>query len=106
MCEKKISKGSARNIDPCMMEELDIVRSFPRFEKKFRMIMSCCGHGKYSRTLIVQNRGSGYCFEWFSGVSLTGTKRKDSRAPFYKRDKEGHYYIPEVDKPQPVGYRK
>lgn len=98
MCEKIISKGSAKNIDSCMIEELENIRENRRaFDKRFKMIMSCCGHGRYSRTLIVQNRGSGYHFEWYSGISLEGTKRSDSRVPFYKRDSLGHYYIPEVD---------
>ena len=99
MCEKIISEGSARNIDPCLEKELEEIRdTFPRFNEKFRMKMSCCGHFKYSKTLVVQNRGSKVCFEWFSGTSLEGTKRSDTREPFYKRDKGGYYYIPEVDK--------
>ena len=97
MCEKIISKGAARNIDPCMIEEIEDIRENIRdFDKRFKTIMSCCGHDKYPRTFIVQNKGSGHHFEWYSGVSLTGTKRQDSRAPFYKRDKDGHYYIPEI----------
>lgn len=98
LCEKLISDGSARKIDPCLVDELnEIENTFPRFKEKFKMIMSCCGHDKYSKTLIVQNRFSGSCFEWFSSTHLEGTKRGNSRAPFYKRDKEGYYFIPEVD---------
>lgn len=98
MCEKIISKGSARKIDPCLVKELDEIRdTFPRFKEKFEMLMSCCGHGKYSKTLIVRNRFSGSCFEWFSNTHLEGTKRADSREPFYKRDSDGYYFIPEVD---------
>ena len=105
LCEKVISKGAARNIDPCMMDEIDIVRQFPRFEIKFKIRMSCCGHGKYPRSLVVQNKGSGFVFEWYSGTSLTRSKRRDSRAPYYKRDKEGYYYLPEVTPEKPVGFR-
>ena len=99
MCEKIISKGSAWRIDPCLVEELETLKNtFPRFKEKFTMIMSCCGHGVYHKTLIVQNNYSTYYFEWFSGTSLTSTKRSDSRVPFYLRDKEAHYFIPEVEK--------
>ena len=99
MCEKIITEGSARNRDPCLKVELkELENTFPRFKKKFRTIMSCCGHYKYSKTLVVQNIGSGACFEWFSGTTLVGTRRADSRAPYYKRDREGYYFIPEVDK--------
>ena len=98
MCEKLILEGSARNFDPCLVEELEEIKNtFPRFKEKFKMIMSCCGHFKYSKTLVVQNRVSKAHFEWFTGTLLEGTKRADTREPFYKRDKEGYYYIPEVD---------
>lgn len=98
MCDKIISKSHNRNIDSCLIKELeDIKEHFPRFKEKFKMIMSCCGHGKYAKTLVVQNRASLVSFEWFSGVSLEGTKRSDSKEPFYKRDPLGHYYIPEVE---------
>ncbi len=98
MCEKIIEKGSARRIDPCLIQELKLLENtFPRFKEKFTMIMSCCGHGKYLKTLIVQNKSSQHYFEWFSVTSLDATERSDSRAPFYVRDSEGHYYIPEVE---------
>jgi hypothetical protein len=98
MCEKLISKGSARDIDSCLVEELETLKNtFPRFKEKFTMIMSCCGHGKYQKTLIVQNNFSQHYFEWFSVTSLDSTERSDSRAPFYQRDDEGHYFIPEVE---------
>ncbi len=97
MCEKIITKGSAKNIDPCLVEELETIKNtFPRFKEKFKMIMSCCGHGKYPKTLIIQNKFSMCFFEWFSDISLTSTKRSDTRKPFYKRDSNGYYYIPEV----------
>lgn len=97
VCEKIISKGTARNIDPCLIEELEALKNeYPKFKEKFQLIMSCCGHGKYPKTIIVKNRYSRTCFEWLSGVTLSGTRRSDSKAPFYKRDKEGHYYIPEI----------
>lgn len=97
MCEKIITKGSAIEIDSCIVEELEEIKNtFPNFKEKFQDIMSCCGHSKYTKTFVVQNNFSQHYFEWFSGTSLSGNKRSDSRAPFYTRDDEGHYYIPEV----------
>jgi hypothetical protein len=49
----------------------------------------CCGHSKYSRTVIVEKKGK--TFEFFSKKPMTRIKR------FYKRDSEGVFYIPEVD---------
>jgi len=99
LCKKVISKGSAKKIDPCLVEELKTIKNtFPRFKEKFEMIMSCCGHGKYKKTLIVKNKFSNHYFEWFSGISLEGTQRAKIGASFYKRDEEGYYYIPEVEK--------
>lgn len=98
MCEKNHFSGPANKIDPCLVDELErIKKTFPRFKEKFKDIMSCCGHGKYKKTFVVQNRYSKYYFEWFSDTSLTTTKRENSRKPFYKSDKEGYYYIPEVE---------
>lgn len=95
MCLKIISKGSSNKIDPCLVAEIELLKT-KEFNRKFQTIMSCCGHGKYPKTLIVKNIASGCVFEWYSGVSLTETKRTDSRAPFYKRDSQGYYYIPEI----------
>jgi len=93
MCEKK--SYCVTEVDLCLVEEINALKTV-QWNKKFQSIMCCCGHGKYPKTLIVKNRASGSVFEWFSGITLTGTKRADSRAPYYKKDAKGHYYIPEV----------
>ncbi len=99
MCEKIILKGCARGIDPCLVDEIERIKNtFPNFKRKFIDIMSCCGHGKYDKTFVVQNRSSDAYFDWFSGISLSATKRSNSRAPFYHRDDAGHYYIPEINR--------
>lgn len=97
VCKKIISNQSSREIDSCLLEELETLRNtFPGFKEKFRMIMSCCGHRKYPKTLIVQNNFSKCYFEWFSGVILSGDERSDNREPFYKRDSVGYYFIPSI----------
>lgn len=65
---------------------------------EFRTIMCCCGHGKYPPSLIITNPcPSEFCkiqekpFEIFSNyIFRKGQKR------FYKKDKQGYYYLPEV----------
>lgn len=53
-----------------------------------KTLACCCGHGKYPMTIIFK-RGD-FNTEVFSGVTINRKKR------FYKRDKQGYYYIPEV----------
>ena len=54
-------------------------------------VASCCGHGKYPMSIIVMSLKS--TREHFDMVSNTTIPRKSR---FYKRDKQGYYYIPEV----------
>lgn len=97
MCEKIITKCHSKEVDPCLVDEINELKT-TEWNKKFMSIMSCCGHGKYSKSLIVKNRASSAIFEWYSGIALIKKKRsgKSGRKGFYKRDDEGHYYIPEV----------
>jgi hypothetical protein len=63
------------------------------FRKEARIVGCCCGHGKYPKTIIIRVDSplmGKFTFELFSRKNLLARKR------FYRRDKEGHYYIPEV----------
>lgn len=55
-------------------------------------VASCCGHGKYPMTIVVKYEYEDITryFELFSNIELKRTKR------FYRRDKQGYYFIPEV----------
>ena len=55
----------------------------------FNTLGSCCGHGKYSKTIIIEFDDK--IFEWYSNITIPRTRR------FYKTDTQGDYYIPEVD---------
>ena len=87
MCKKL--KGLHNRIDPCMKIYIETVNKILKgvYETK----ACCCGHGKYPKTVVVglKNR-SDYCFELFSAKMIYRNKR------FYKRDKQGYYFIPEV----------
>ena len=83
LCNKK--KGIHNRIDSCMKDEIDAVNSCG-----YKTVASCCGHGRYSHTIIVR-RSDGQVYELATN-RLISRKRK-----FYKTDKKGYYYIPEVD---------
>ena len=83
-------KNDARFIDPCMkifMENLSL--AFEKIDHK--ILACCCGHGKYPMTIIV-GLGENLRYDLVSGKYITRKKK------FYKKDKQGVYYIPEVQK--------
>jgi hypothetical protein len=58
---------------------------------------SCCGHGKYHKTIIVKTTDHRN-IDYYSGVEVPRKKR------FYVRDCNGAFFIPEVEaKYSPVG---
>lgn len=92
------NKYGDTRIDPCM-------RSLVRWlGNKHKTVLCCCGHGKYPMTLIVKEI-SGIprtikFIEVFSGKVLREIKnplKEKYPKKFYKRDKEGYYYIPELN---------
>lgn len=97
MC--KWSKWGDTRIDPCMREIIKWLNN------KHKPILSCCGHGKYKPSIIIKEyrtiKGKReICFvEVFSGNILRIKKNPLDKDPkrFYKRDKQGFYYIPELN---------
>ncbi len=88
MCELNKKSGDTR-IDPCMRVYVNMVNKVLKgiYETK----ACCCGHRKYPKTIIVGlKKGSDYCFELISGKMIYRRKK------FYKKDKQGYYFIPEV----------
>jgi len=93
MCKaKRYKKIPNTRIDEC-------IRPFIKWLKnKHIPVASCCGHGKYPLTVIVKE-----------GVDMpVGQKNRivyreiisqkiiPRTRNFYKRDKQGYYYIPEL----------
>lgn len=95
MCEFN-SKNDSRFRDPCMIKLIHnfdyILSKIKKEDGRYKLLASCCGHGKYSPSLIVQWGIEGYNVELFSGKTIERKKK------FYKKDKQGHYYLPEVSK--------
>jgi len=53
-------------------------------------LASCCGHGKYPISIIVEHDANKLPIEIFS-LKIIPRKRK-----FYKKDNKGYYFIPEI----------
>jgi len=86
MCElKKYHKTSNTRIDKCMIERIKKLK-----KKGIEVISCCCGHGKYPTTIIIRHGKIAY--DIISKKVIPRTRR------FYKKDREGYYYIPEVVK--------
>ncbi len=82
MC--KLNKWGKTRIDPCMRQVIQILR-----ELNVKTLACCCGHGKYPMTIVINGVGDRY-FDMVSGAEIPRKKK------FYKKDKQGFYFIPEV----------
>jgi len=54
-----------------------------------KTLASCCGHGVYSPTIIIQ-KPDGTIRDWMSDIIIPRKKR------FYKRDSNGVFFVPEI----------
>ena len=77
-------KGNHRKIDNCLSMVIAILNN-----NGIKTLASCCGHGKYSCTIVAEIKG--FPVEIFSGRIIP---RKNK---FYRKDSNGYFYIPEVD---------
>lgn len=92
MCElKKYHKTSNTQIDKCMRFLIKGIKLMSK--KEFKIVACCCGHGKYPMTIVVKDENGVYC-DIVSGEIINRTRN------FYKKDKQGYYYIPETLKEQ------
>jgi len=88
VCKRK--KWQTFYIDDCLKKEIEKINKSPQYYT----ILSCCGHGRYPKTIIVKDRYTNIVFELLSGIILSKGLRKPKR--YYKRDKDGYYFIPEI----------
>ena len=89
MCKSRNSTMNAiaeTKIDRCM----DNIITFINRNTGYETLACCCGHGIYPMSIVIQNKLTGFKMELFS-VKVIPRKRK-----FYKKDKQGYYYIPET----------
>ena len=88
MCKFNKVSGNKR-IDPCMrtvIEGLHIA-----LQNHLKVVAYCCGHQKYSTTIVMYNKSQEIYYDLLSGIKIPRKKR------YYFRDKKGYYYIPEVE---------
>ena len=95
MCEAKRYKGTSNTrIDKCMVKLIKLIDTHPGIET----LGCCCGHGRYNMSIVVKAKeqyDSKITFKILDlmiGIEIPRTRN------FYKRDKKGYYYIPEVCK--------
>ncbi len=82
-------KNDARRIDPCMRYLIKALN-----EHGIETLGCCCGHGKYSMTIVYRYKSkdsmNGNIYDFCTGWGIPRETK------FYKKDKQGYYYIPEV----------
>lgn len=92
MCIKKQFKYCPSEIDKCMKSLMMIIEK--GLEYSFLEIVACCcGHMRYPMTILIRDNMSRKVFELMSGKTIKRTRN------FYRKDKKGYYYIPEVSTP-------
>lgn len=86
MCKKTQFKYCPSTIDVCM------IRIVAKFQNQgFNVVACCCGHGKYPKTIIIKD-AHGKAYDSVSKIDIPRKRR------FYKKDKQGYYYLPECVK--------
>jgi hypothetical protein len=89
MCELNKKSGTTR-IDPCLRQKIEFINEMDGL----KTLSSCCGHSKYDESIVVMDKLTRKVFEFNTVTFLSNGKRKGNR--YYKKDKDDHYYIPEL----------
>ena len=85
MCKK--IKGCGRSVDKCIRNLIEVLQA-----RGVRTLACCCGHNKYPMTIVILE---GFGSETWATELMTDIKLP-RKTRFYRRDKQGYYYIPEV----------
>jgi len=80
-------KNESRRLDPCMKNLIAFLN-----QEGIKTVACCCGHDKYPMTIVVETglKNPKLFREVCNDIFISRQKR------FYKRDKQGVYYIPET----------
>ena len=91
MCKKTQFKTCPSRLDACMV---GLIKWLNRTNSVYHLktLASCCGHGRYPMSVVVQNK-EGLIYEALSCKVIPRKRR------FYKKDAKGYYYIPETIAP-------
>jgi len=85
MCKKP--KGLHNRIDKCMINLIEFINEHTNL---FETIACCCGHNKYPMTILLKSNKNGEVFDLMSDITIPRKRN------FYKKDKQGYYFIPEI----------
>ena len=88
MC-KLNKKSGLKRIDPCMKNFIETLNILLK-NSDLEIVACCCGHYKYPMTIVVKHRTTNKSYDLISSKTIPRKKK------FYKKDKQGYYYIPEV----------
>lgn len=77
-------KGRPGRVDRCLIHLIEALRH----NYSIRVLASCCGHSRYPLTIVVL--GGAGIYELLTGIPIPRARR------FYRRDRKGFYYIPEI----------
>jgi len=94
MCKKRNTTrvkvdGKIVRVDACLKDIIPLIDSLLPYHN---LIGSCCGHNRYTLTIVVRSRRSGRIEELISNTIIPRTRN------IYRMDSKGFYYIPEVSK--------
>ena len=78
--------SSDLRIDPCMRTFIKQLNG--SLHNHLKILACCCGHNKYPMSIIITN--GIIIWDLVSGVEIP------RKIKFYKRDKQGYYFIPEI----------
>jgi hypothetical protein len=72
----------------------EFIQHLELFKNKdiYEIVACCCGHGKYEMSIVIKDIFTNKYYDLVSGAEIS------RHAKFYKRDSEGYYYIPEINK--------
>ena len=79
-------RNDSRFIDPCMVNLIAFLK-----ERGIETVGCCCGHGIYPMTILVSTGEPRVTREICHNIYFRDRKKR-----FYRKDKNGVYYIPEV----------
>lgn len=90
MCKKL--KGIHNRIDKCMKDFIKWLN------EKHVTVACCCGHGKYNMTVVVKEGVRDGLKREIIYREIFSQKIIPRKRNFYKKDKQGYYFIPETIK--------
>jgi len=90
MCKKKQLKYCPSTIDDCMKKIIKWLGD------KHTTVACCCGHGRYPMTIVVKEGFKDGLKREIVHREIFSQKIISRKKKFYKKDKKGYYYIPEV----------